>query len=139
MLNGVEEIGGELYLYKNGTTVTNGLYKIDGEYYYAYWGGVLETDGRYYASTSYCDLPAGNYTFGADGKMLNGFVNKDDGIYYYVNGNTPTPGLIYESGYYYYVNWGGKLVTNQTFYVSRTNGYTMPMNYYFDAQGRLVP
>ncbi|MBR5272415.1 MAG: phosphodiester glycosidase family protein, partial [Clostridia bacterium] len=62
---------GVLYYYVNGKTATNGLYEIDGDYYYVYWGGVVKTDGRYYIGTTFCDLPAGNYTFGADGKMLN--------------------------------------------------------------------
>lgn len=138
MLDGVVEIDGVKYLYINGTTASNGLYKFGEDYYLSTWGGVLKTDGRYYIGTTYCDLPAGNYTTDENGKILNGFMTKADGIYYFVNGSTPAPGLIYVDGDYYYVNWGGKLVTNQTFYVSRTNGYTIPMNYTFDENGRLV-
>ncbi len=140
MYNGVEDVNGTLYLYKNGTTVTYGLYKVDGEYYFSNWGGVLMTDGRYYVDTTFCDLSANvNYTFGADGKMLNGFVTKDDGIYYYVNGNTPSPRLIYVDGYYYYVSWGGKLITNDYCYVPADGVYNdIPMVYKFDELGRLV-
>ena len=140
MYNGVEEIDGILYLYINGTPATYGLYKIDGEYYYSYWSGVLKTDGRYYIDTTRCDLPANqNYTFGSDGKMLNGFVTKDDGIYYYVNGSTPMPRILYVDGYYYYVNWGGKLVTNSTCYVPADGVYAdISMTYRFDEYGRLV-
>jgi len=139
MLNGVEEVNGVLYLYENGTTVSYGLYEVDGKYYFADWGGVLRTDGTYYISSSECDLPANkNYSFGENGEMLNGFITQDDGIYYYVNGSTLAPGLIYVDGYYYYVSWGGKIVTNATVFVSETNGYSIPMNYTFDAQGRAV-
>ena len=138
MLNGVAEVDGTKYLYFDGKTSTKGLFEIDGEYYYASWGGVLQTGGKYWVDTTYCDLPANkNYEFDADGKMLDGFVTKDDGIYYYVDGTTPAPGLIEVDGYYYFVNWGGKLVTNQTFYVWETNGYTIPMNYKFDDLGRV--
>ncbi len=100
----------------------------------------MKTDGRYYIDTSHCDLPANqNYTFGADGKMLNGFVTKDDGIYYYVNGSTPMPRILYVDGYYYYVNWGGKLVTNCTCYVPADGVYAdISMTYRFDEYGRLV-
>jgi hypothetical protein len=65
-------------------------------------------------------------------------VTKDDGIYYYVNGNSPAPGLICVDGEFYYVYWGGKLITNQSFFVSVTNGYTIPMTYNFDEYGRVI-
>ena len=99
---------------------------------------MLRTDGRYYVEASYCDLPAGNYTFGADGKMLNGFETIDGTIYYYVNGSTPRPGIIEVNGDYYFVNWGGVIVTSQSFYVFEGNGYTIEMNYTFDATGKIV-
>ena len=138
MLNGVVEVDGELYLYKNGTTVTAGMYEVDGDYYYVNWGGALRTDGRFYASRTYCDLPVGNYTFGADGKMLNGFVTIDGVKYYYKNGSCPAPGVICVDGDYYYVNWNGVVVVNQKFYVSNGNGYTIPMTYTFDADGKII-
>ncbi len=140
MLNGVENVNGQLYLYENGTTVTYGLYKVDGEYYYANWGGVVMTDGRYYVDATCCDLAANrNYSFDANGKMLNGFVTMADGIYYYENGNTPSPKILYIDGDYYYVNWGGKLVTGTSFYVPADGIYNdIPMVYEFDALGRLI-
>jgi len=127
-------------LYKNGTTVTYGLYKVDGEYYYANWGGVLMTDGTFYVSTSCCDLSENrNYTFGVDGKMLNGFINKTDGIYYYENGNTPAPKILFIDGHYYYVSWGGKLVTNGVAYVPADGIYTdIPLTYKFNELGQLI-
>jgi len=138
MCNGVVEIEGVLYLYINGVTATKGLYCINGEYYFSDWGGVLKTDGRYYVSTSFCDLPKGNYTFGADGKMYDGFVTIDSIKYYYENGNTPMPGIIEVDGDYYFVNWGGKVVTDQKFYVFEGSGYTIEMTYTFDETGKIV-
>ena len=138
MLDGVVDVDGTLYLYINGNTATCGLYKIDGEYYYSYWGGVLKTDGRYYVESTLCDLPIGNYTFGVDGKMLNGFVTIDDTVYYYKNGSTPRPGVIEVDGDYYFVNWSGVIVRNQTFYVWEGNGYTISMNYTFDESGKII-
>jgi len=98
----------------------------------------LKTDGRYYVSTSFCDLPKGNYTFGADGKMYDGFVTIDSIKYYYENGNTPMPGIIEVDGDYYFVNWGGKVVTDQKFYVFEGSGYTIEMTYTFDETGKIV-
>ena len=140
MYNGVEEVDDKLYLYKNGTTVTYGLYEVDGEYYYANWGGVVMTDGRYFVSTTHCDLSANqNYNFGSDGKMLNGFVNKNDGIYYYEHGNTPAPKILFIDGHYYYVSWGGKLVTNGVEYVPADGIYTdIDMAYKFNELGQLI-
>ena len=138
MLNGVVEVNGTLYYYINGTTSTYGLFNIDGDYYFAGWGGVIQTDGRYYVDTTFCDLPAATYTFGADGKMAQGFVHDGDVTYYYVNGNHPAPGVILVDGDYYFVNWGGVLVKNQTFYVFEGNGYTVEMTYTFDENGKIV-
>ena len=138
MLDGVVEVDGELYLYENGTTVTCGLYEVDGEYYYAYWGGVLMTDGRHYVSRTYCVLPVGNYTFDSEGKMLNGFVEIDGVKYYYKNGSCPAPGIIEVDGDYYFVTWNGVIVTNQKFYVFAGNGYTIKMTYTFDETGKIV-
>ncbi len=138
MLNGIEEVDGTRYMYKNGTTVTYGLYEVDGEYYFVDWGGTLKTNGRFYASRTYCDLPVGNYTFGADGKMYNGFETIDGVLYYYVNGTAPAPGLIKVDNDYYYVNWNGIVVVNQNFYVSNGNGYTISMTYKFDADGKVI-
>ena len=138
MLNGFVEKNGELYYYINGATATCGLIEIDGDYYYVYWGGVVKTNGKYYVDNSFCDLPTGTYEFGEDGKMLNGIVEKDGALYYYENGRTPAPGLIELDGYYYFVDWGGKLITNQNFYVWETNGLTLKMNYTFNELGQIV-
>ena len=138
MLDGFVMVDGEYCLYHNGKVATYGLLEIDGDYYAVGAGGKVLT-GKQYVSKTYCDLPAGReYTFGEDGKMLDGFVTMEDGIYYYENGRTPSPGLIYVDGYYYFVYWGGKLITNRTFYVWETNGYSIRMNYTFDELGRVI-
>ena len=140
MYDGVVDVDGTLYLYDNGSTVSQGLFEIDGDYYLATWGGVLKTGETYYVTESFCDLSANvNYTFGADGAMLNGFVTKDDGIYYYVNGNTPAPGIVFVDGFYYYVSWGGKLLTNGTYYVPADGIYSdISMNLTFNELGQIV-
>ena len=138
MLDGAQDINGELYLYEKGKTATYGLYEINGEYYYSYWGGLIKT-GKQYVATTYCDLSAGEYMFGADGKMLNGFVTKADGIYYYENGNTPAPKMIFVDGFYYYVSWGGKLLANGTHYIPADGIYNeIPVMGTFNELGQLI-
>ena len=68
---GLLETDGTVYYYLDGRSGPCGLVEVDGSYYYSYWGGVIKT-GTHYISTSYCDLPVGEYTFGEDGKALNG-------------------------------------------------------------------
>ncbi len=138
MLDGIVEIDGTLYYYNKGTTSKYGLFKIDGDYYFAYWGGLIKTAGKYYVDTTYCDLPVGNYEFGEDGKMLNGFINRDGEIYYYENGKPGKIGLNYIDGYYYFITANGLLKRNGTYYAWETNGLSVGMNYTFDEYGRAV-
>ena len=70
--------------------------------------------------------------------MLAGFVEKESILYYYTNGKTAAPGLIFVDGYYYFINWGGVVVKNKTQYVWETNGYTIRMNYTFDEFGHAI-
>ena len=138
MLNGPVEIDGTKYLYLNGSTANCGLYNIDGDYYYSWWGGVLKTDGRFFVDKSYCDLSIGNYEFDADGKMLNGIVEKDGKMYYYVNGTTAVNGLTKIGDDYYFVNWGGEIMTSGKYYVDTTR-CDLPVGHYIvGADGKLV-
>ena len=70
--------------------------------------------------------------------MLDGFVTKADGIYYYENGKIGKWGVNYIDGYYYFLNTNGKLVTNQTFWVWETNGLILESNYIFNELGQIV-
>ena len=93
----------------------------------------LKTGGKYYVDTTYCDLPAGNYEFGADGKMLDGVVEKNGTLYYYVNGKTATCGLFKDGDDYYYSYWGGVLKTGGKYYVDTTYCDLPVGNYTFGA------
>ena len=137
--NGVVEIDGTKYLYLNGTTATNGLYKVGDDYYYSSWGGVLKTDGKYYADRTFCDLKANtNYSIDKDGKVKNGIVEENDGLYYYINGNTASYGIKNIDGDYYYVNWGGKIMTDGTYYVSTASEGFPVNNYTFGKDGKML-
>ena len=75
MLNGpVEDAYNTAYLnfYKDGIRIyEEGLYEYDGDYYYVRSKGLLLTWGTYVSVEKANGLvPAGEYNFGADGKMI---------------------------------------------------------------------
>ena len=139
MLHGLVEKEDGTYCYVNGQLggKSAGLHKIGEDYYFVTAGGKCVT-GKYYAWASFCDLPCAEYEFAADGKMLNGFVTKADGIYYYENGRLGKVGLNYIDGYYYFVTANGKLVTGCSYYAWETNGLLIEQTYTFDDLGRIV-
>ncbi len=139
MLDGIVEVDGKLCYYVLGAPKMAGLLEIDGAYYFAGGSnGEITVNKTYYVWQGNGILPEASYEFGADGKILDGFIEKVDGIYYYEMGKTGKIGLNFIDGYYYFINYGGKIVTNQTYYVWEGNGYTVPMNYTFDAMGRII-
>ena len=138
MLDGIVEKNGSYYYYETGKAKMAGLVEVNGAYYFAKDGYGTCVTGKYYVWKGNGILPEGEYEFGADGKLLNGFITRDDGIYYYVNGRPANVGLNYVDGYYYFNDYSGKLITSQTYYVWAPNGYTMSMNYTFDAYGRII-
>ena len=139
MLHGFVEKEDGIYVYVNGKSgsANPGLAKIGDYYYFINSKGQCVT-GTYYAWATNCDLPVGNYEFDEQGRMLNGFVTKADGIYYYVNGKPGNVGVNYIDGYYYFLNYQGRLVTNQTYYVWETNGLILESNYIFNELGQIV-
>ena len=138
-LHGFIEKNDGIYVYVNGKpgSANPGLTKIDGYYYFVNSEGKCVT-GTYYAWDTNCDLPCGEYTFDEQGRMLDGFVTKDDGVYYYENGKVGRCGVNYIDGYYYFINSKGKLVTDQIFYVWEANGLILESNYIFDEFGHIV-
>ncbi|MBQ3073081.1 MAG: phosphodiester glycosidase family protein [Ruminococcus sp.] len=137
MLDGIVEKDGQLVYYQKGKTATCGLTVIDGDYYYVYWGGVIKT-GKQYVSITLCDLPKGEYVFGEDGKLLDGFVNTANGLYYYTKGKAECLGIVIIDGYLYFISSNGRVVTNQTYYAWKTNDLVIERDYVFDELGRIV-
>jgi hypothetical protein len=63
--------GKEYWYYEDDVKTYGGLMLIDGDYYYARTSGEIVC-GRSYGITKTNDLlPAGTYTFDAEGKMIN--------------------------------------------------------------------
>ncbi|MBR6570376.1 MAG: hypothetical protein IKK75_07980, partial [Clostridia bacterium] len=132
------ELEGVLYYYEKGKPVEKGLFLLDGSYYFAKYGGKLAVSEKLYAYLTSCDLPKDQYEFGADGKALQGIIDKDGVLYYYENGRSVEKGLICLDGDYYFAGSAGKLVTNKAFYTYLTS-CDLPNGYYeFGADGKMV-
>ena len=72
-VNGIFEIDGNYYYKKDGVIQKDlGLIKVGDDYYYVCWSGKLKTNSGKVIGTSQANglLPAGWYEFGADGKMV---------------------------------------------------------------------
>ncbi len=138
-VNGIYQQDDGLYYYENGQPRTKGLVYIDGYYYFAGGkNGKVITGERTYVWEGNGLLPKANYEFGEDGRMLDGIVEKEDGLYYYELGKAKMAGLIEIGGYYYFASGGGKLVTDCRYYVWEGNDLSIEMNYNFDKFGRIV-
>ena len=139
MLHGFIQKEDGIYSYVNGKPGSKnpGLAKIGDYYYFIDTRGKCVT-GTYYAWATNCDLPVGKYEFDAEGRMLDGFVQKADGIYYYNKGQIGKMGVNYIDGHFYFLGATGKLVTNKTFYTWETNGLILESNYVFNELGQIV-
>lgn len=91
-------------------------------------------------------LPEWGYYFDENGIILhdedtgkNGILKDGEDLFYYVDGIKAPAGMIKIGDDYYYANSKGKLIVNQTYYCSRTNGLMEEGTYAFDAEGKLIP
>ena len=147
---GIVKSSAGVFYAEDGIAAYAGLIKDEeGNYYYinstlkavkncTYGIGAAKTNGL---------LPAGEYSFDADGKMIintskNGLCRDADGeIRYYVNGEEIYAGLVKdEEGNYYYINSTLKAVKNCTYGIgaARTNGLLPAGEYSFDADGKMI-
>ena len=138
MLNGMVEKDGVLYYYENGVGVEKGLFYYDGAYYFAAYQGKIVTNKVMKTYMTSCDLPNSTYEFGADGKMLNGIVEKNGKLYYYENGKGVEKGLFFYEGHYYFSVYRGELVVNREFRVYQTNGLLVEQFYTFNELGQII-
>ena len=126
------------YYLENGYAKYKGLMLIDGDYYY-FGSNHVAVTGPHYVDKTNGLLPAGTYTFGADGKMikLNGIV----GDYYYIDGVIQKVGLTkVGNDYYYFSTTNGKMRRSQTSQVNIVApGCDLPFGVYtFGADGKVV-
>ena len=166
--NGIVAENGSLYYYVDGVLTGAGLIRLNGDYYYVKTSNCEVVHGRSYWVTDTNNLlPAGPYTFGTDGKMINppvvdptpdpdpepeptpdpdptpdvknGIVAENGSLYYYVNGVLTGAGLIQLNGDYYYVKTSNcEVVHGRSYWVTDTNGLLPAGEYVFDETGKIV-
>ena len=156
--NGIVAENGSLYYYVDGVLTGAGLIQIGNDYYYVRTSTGEVVHGRSYWVTDTNDLlPAGPYTFGVDGKMINppvvdpnpdpdptpdvknGIVAENGSLYYYENGVLTGAGLIQLNGDYYYVKTSNcEVVHGRSYWITVTNGLLPTGQYMFADNGKLI-
>ena len=166
--NGIVAENGSLYYYVDGVLTGAGLIRLNGDYYYVKTSNCEVVHGRsYWVTDTNGLLPAGPYTFGTDGKMINppvvdptpdpdpepeptpdpdptpavknGIVAENGSLYYYEGGVLTGAGLIRLNGDYYYVKTSNcEVVHGRSYWVTDTNGLLPAGPYTFDADGKMV-
>ena len=156
--DGIVAENGSLYYYENGVLTGAGLIQLNGDYYYVKTSNCEVVHGRsYWVTDTNGLLPAGPYTFGTDGKMINppvvdpnldpdpdpevknGIVEEVGSLYYYVDGVRTGAGLIQIDGNYYYAKTSNaELVHGRTYWITLTNGLLPAGEYVFDETGKIV-
>ena len=129
---------GKLYFTIDGVKMVNGLYELDGAYYFARYDGTLVTNGSAYVETT--ELSGnGWYGFGADGKLImTGFVTGNGKTYYYADG-VRAKGLTKIGEDYYFFNAGsGMMYKDATMWVPANSYGVEPGMHYFGAEGRMA-
>lgn len=141
--DGIYEMGGILYYYKDGVMQQGlALFEFDGAYYYNRSNGTL-VQGRtwYLGKDNVAGVAYGSWMFAQDGKLINkdGIVAENDKLYYYVKGAVQeTSGLFKYANDFYYGNGDGTLAQNTTKYLEEGNIAGLPAGTYsFDNSGKL--
>ena len=166
--SGIVAENGSLYYYEDGVLTGAGLIRLNGDYYYVKTSNCEVVHGRsYWVTDTNGLLPAGPYTFGTDGKMINppvvdptpdpdpepeptpdpdptpdvknGIVAENGSLYYYENGVLTGAGLIQLNGDYYYVKTSNcEVVHGRSYWITVTNGLLPTGQYMFADNGKLI-
>ena len=139
--DGVYEVNGDYYVVKDGVTQT-GLHYVNGAYYLGGIGSGFDRAGACAKNSTHTItaaqanglLPAGTYSFGADGKMIlkNGLVEEGGKLYYYENGARVKKGAVKIGDDIYYFSMKYYALEDGRYYIEEgmTNGL-FPAGYYY--------
>ena len=135
----IVEKDGKLYLMIDKSLAPEGLYEVDGEYYYAQTNGLLAVDKAIYATTELLD-GTGWYRFGADGKLIkNGFADCGGFTFYFTDGIRAKGFTKIGEDYYIFNAYSGKMYKNADMWVSGENEYGIEGGlHYFDETGKMT-
>ena len=133
---------GDIY-YENYAPKNAGLVKVGDDFYFSMKDGKIFKNGVKTFFSTNCKglLTPGEYTFGADGKIV--FPEGGTGVVgdvYYLNYAPKNAGLVKVGDDYYFTVTGGKLFKDgvKTIFSSSANGLLNPGDYTFDADGKAV-
>ena len=138
-VTGLIEVDGVLCYYLNGRPKMAGLIEIDGDYYFAGGSnGEVIVDKSYYVWQGNGIIPESTREFDADGKLINGIVEKDGKLYYYEMGKPYAAGLVCVDGDYYFAGGAnGELIVDRTYYVWKPNGIIPESDREFGPDGKM--
>ena len=134
---------GNLYFTIDGARMKNGLYELDGEYYYVNYDGTLAVKCSAYVSVSESIESLdkhGWYGFDAGGKLImTGFVEGgDDYTYYYNNGKRAKGFTKIGDDFYLFNGNSGKMYKDAKMWVAGNNDYGFVGGmYYFGTDGKM--
>ena len=133
----IVEKDGKLYLMIDKSFAPEGLYELDGEYYYALVDGILAVNKEVYATTELLD-GTGWYRFSADGKLIkNGFVECDGKTFYFVDGIRAKGFTKIGNDYYIFNATSGMMYKDANMWVG-DNPYGIEGGmHYFDKDGKM--
>ena len=135
----IVEKDGKLYLMIDKSLAPEGLYEVDGEYYYAQTNGLLAVDKAIYATTELLD-GTGWYRFGADGKLIkNGFADCGGFTFYFTDGIRAKGFTKIGEDYYIFNTYSGKMYKDADMWISGENEYGIEGGlHYFDETGKMT-
>lgn len=138
--DGIIKTGNDMFYYSNGELYYAGLINFEGDYYYVRSSGQLAVNRTYWITKTNGLLPEGDYSFDTNGRMIregDGIVDVDGTLYYLHNGQPSYVGLISMGDDYYYVRSNGQVVTDRTYWITKTNGILPEGSYAFAADGKM--
>ena len=140
--DGIVDVDGTLYYLHNGQPSYVGLISMGDDYYYVRSNGQVVVNRSYWITKTNGILPAGEYSFGANGKMLIErkitIENVDGVLCCYREGAPFYAGLFELNGDYYYARSNTQLVVNSEYWITKTNGILPAGKYTFGADGKLL-
>ena len=134
----IVEENGKLYFTIDNVRMYNGLYELDGNYYFAKYSGELAVNETVYAETDLADRN-GWYAFDETGKLIkNGFVT-GGGCTYYYNDGVRAKGFTQIGEDYYFFNKGsGKMYKDVTLWVGANDSGVKVGMHDFGTDGKMA-
>jgi Mor family transcriptional regulator len=140
--NGEKKIvneNGKLYFTVDGVKVSEGLYELDGDYYYVQGNKEIAVNKAFYLYNDELKGGVGWYKFGNDGKLItDGFVECDGKIFYFSGGERAKGFTKIGEDYYIFNTYSGMMYKDADMWVG-DNPYGIAGGmHYFDKDGKMV-